>query len=240
MICTGLSDTEDAFDNAGVSRPSDGYHLRLGPLTPKEASESVVKAVKPLEALGLDFGPHGRPLAECAARIAKESDGWPKHLHCYVKAMFQQLKAMPRPSMGLVDLDAIVQAGNKARRTYYHARMRAGKAHESIVLALHDEISRKKVRRSQTAKAIGTAVRALRKSDPDAAAEWDEEYKGSTMKCFKDLLHAGLVALDATNVCFVPIPSLRTHVQGLVHSEEREGPKGTPLDQRGHGEQEPP
>ena len=227
VICTGLSDTEDAFDNAGISRPSDGYHLRLGSLTSKEASESVVNAVKPLEALGLDLGPGGRPLAECAARIAKESDGWPKHLHCYMKAMFQQLAAMPRPSMGLVDLMAVVEAGNKARLTYYDGRIRAGKTHETIVLALHDEASRKKVRRSQTAKVIGTALRALQKSDPDAAAEWESRYKGSTEKCFKDMLHAGLVALNAANVCFVPIPSLRTHVQGLVNSDECEGSEGT-------------
>lgn len=240
VICAGLSDTEDAFDNAGISRPADGHHLRLGPLTSKEASESVVHAVQPLENLGLDLGPGGRPLAECAARIAKESDGWPKHLHCYMKAMFQQLKAMPRPSLGLVDLKAVVAAGNKARRTYYDARIRAGKTHESIVWALHDETSRKTVRRSQTAKVIRTAVRALQRSDPDAAAEWEEEYKGSTVECFKAMLHAGLVALDAANVCFVPIPSLRTHVQGLVHSEEGEGPKGTSLEQRGHGEPEPP
>ena len=225
VICAGLSDSEDSLADAGVSRLAAGHHLRLGRLSAKEASGSVVRAVSPLAKLGLDIGEDGKLLAECAARFAKESDGWPKHLHCHMQAMFSQLSAMQRPSLTQFDLEAAVEAGNSERRRYYDGRLQAGKTHDSIVVALHDEVSRRKVRRSATNGIICNAVNELRQADAGAAAAWERQYEGSTEACFKAMLHAGLVGLDAGGFCFVPIPSLRAHIDALVCPEEGGAPQ---------------
>ena len=209
-ICAGLSNSEAALDDAGVSRPVADLTMRPGCLSADEARQSVRSALGELRTLGLEAGPDVVGL--WADRIAVASDGWPKHLQTYMRAMFKTLATLHRPSLDRADLGQAIEAGHEARVAYYNARLKAGRTPPPIVAALHRAMAQGEVAHWDALNVIHGAAETLRISAPGVANTWDKQFGGDAQACFARLLHAGLVSVDANDICHSPIPSLSAHV----------------------------
>ena len=209
-ICAGLSNSEAALDDAGVSRPVSHLTLRPGCLSADEAQQSVRSALGELRGLGLEARPDA--VDAWADRIAAASDGWPKHLQTYMRAMFKTLAALDRPSLDRADLGQAIEAGHKARVAYYNARLKAGRTPPPIIAELHRAMAQGEVAHWDALNVIHSAAEKMRASAPGAANTWDRQFGGDVQACFARLLHAGLVSLDADDVCRSPIQSLSAHV----------------------------
>lgn len=209
-ICAGLSNSEAALDDAGVSRPVADLTMRPGCLSADEARQSVRSALGELRTLGLEAGPDVVGL--WADRIAVASDGWPKHLQTYMRAMFKTLATLHRPSLDRADLGQAIEAGHEARVAYYNARLKAGRTPPPIVASLHRAMAQGEVAHWDALNVIHGAAETLRTSAPGVANTWDRQFGGDAQACFARLLHAGLVSLDANDICHSPIPSLSAYV----------------------------
>ena len=219
-ICAGLSSSEAALDDAGVSRPVAHLTMRPGCLSADEARQSVRFALAELRTAGLEASPD--VVGVWADRIAAVSDGWPKHLQTYMRAMFQTLAALPQPSLDKADLDRAIDAGHEARLAYYNARLKAGRTPPPVVAALHRAMAQGEVASWDALDVIHNAVEKMRASASGMASTWDRQFGGDVEACFARLLHAGLVSEDANDVCHSPIPSLSAHV--VARAPERTVP----------------
>ena len=209
VICTGLSDSIDAMDEAGVSRPAEGCTIRLGALSHQEAKTSVLMALGTLAGKGMEASTGA--IASVSERLAKESGGWPKHLQTYMGTLFRVLDAMERPSLLDVDMDAALVAGGLARRAYYADRLAREGAPAQLAAALVREIDARDVLSVDAPGLIELFVDGLPAHDRRA---WERRFAdGGSHACFRGMVHAGLIERDQHGFCRCPIPSLSTYVQ---------------------------
>lgn len=211
VMCAGLADSLLALNDAGLPRLSEGRALRLGKLSQREAQQAVRQAITPLRDLGLEIDD---ALLIGAARVAKASDGWPAHLHVYLTEAFRQLAAMPEPSAARLDWDAVLTNGTARRETYYAERLAATQTPPAILHAAVSAINQNQLVSKYTAmQAIADAVESLRQNGNTLAADmWDETFDGSATKCYRQMLHAGIITEDPFECCEVPIPTLATFI----------------------------
>jgi len=212
VICTGLSDSIDAMDEAGVSRPAEGCTIRLGALSHHEAKTSVLKALGTLAGKGMEASTG--MMNEVSERLAKESDGWPKHLQTYMGTLFRALDAMRRPSLLGMELDAVLGSGNEARRAYYADRLARGGVAAQLAATLVREIDARDVLSVDAPELIELFVGGLPTYKRKA---WERRFEdGGSHACFRSLVHAGLIERNRHGLCRCPMPSLSTYVQACA------------------------
>ena len=212
VLCAGLSDAKRALDAAGLSRLSQGLTLQLGRLSQDEATDCVVRTLSELvDEHGLIAD--GTSISRCAHRMAQDSDGWPKHLHTYMREMFGALSQAPAPITHIdMDLDAVMGRGGEARLEYYKDRLEAGSTPAFIVNRLLEASALRPIEAEDAESVLYNAAEELRRLDPGRLVNWDETFRGNPGRCFQELLHAGLVATDKKGFCHCPIPTLASHV----------------------------
>ncbi len=124
-VFAGLSDMAQALDRVGISRVAETIHA-LPALSAGESQEAV-RAFIENESLGLreTFRLEDREVIIQA--LARASEGWPRHLHCYLKALGEAIvqESSRRKPRGTIDLNAILDAGHILRIDYCESRMRA-------------------------------------------------------------------------------------------------------------------
>ena len=153
VLGIGLQNTQQVLGN-----PADGSEgicrvaapIKLGPLPYPEAVTAMDRSMQAL----------GHPIAELAAvALAKASDGFPHHIHGYLKGAME--------AIGKYDsLDAdgalaeAVAAGDEARADYYDTRLAMLVDQDAMlpVIEAMVETGRKSLRRSEAVHAVSGAA----------------------------------------------------------------------------------
>ena len=212
VICAGLADSLLALDDAGISRPADEHVLRIGCLPQAKVEQSVKSAVTALASYGLTIDPN--VLQDCANRMAEACYGWPAHLHTHMRQMFRHMSGMPDISLTGMDLDAVMRSADQQRQEHYGLRVKTSETPPPVLHAAVSAIGHNRPASKYTVmQAIQDSTESLRKNGNALIADiWDETFDGSAAKCYRQMLHAGIITEDPFECCEVPIPTLATFI----------------------------
>ena len=207
LVCSGLSNSEDALGRAGLSRLGTENCIPLGSLTPVETLDCARATLDFVRQRGLP-GSDGAA-QRWAGRIASSSDGWPRHLQNYFTATWETLAAQDIPSLDAADLDATIRRGDARREDYYIKRISRTGLPVSVIGALHEQLALgKSLDEYQVMNVLDDAIAAL----PDGVQRSIKGRFAASDDCLENLLHAGIVSLDRHKRCVSPIPSLHQFV----------------------------
>ena len=218
LVCGGLSTSAARLGEAGLSRLDEGRVLSIDALTAAEAQRSLE------ESLGImadDVGGIAGHPDRWGRALAPPTQGWPQHVTCHFRAAAEALLASDRLAFDDANLrDALARAEDNMRH-YYDRRLEASRTQTMVVYAVHEAINARTTRRTD-AMAVVDAVRPL-------LGRHDAEDHDATFRragdCINQMLYAGVVAY-ATNVrtspLSIPIPSMATHIAGLLTTAQRE------------------
>ena len=162
LLGIGLQHTlrvlESGDSGAGLSRPAT--HLRLGTMATDDAEEAITGA---LEALGGDISKPG------AATLAHMSQGFPQHIHGYIKgacAAYDEHGGLDTPAA----IDAAAAFGHRLRQDHYQSRLAAmGAASRSAMLNVAATMLERAVDWLDWDDAVAAA--AAKREDPEAVVE---------------------------------------------------------------------
>lgn len=208
LICSGLSDSEDALERTGLTRIGTAQKIALGPLAREESVECARRTLGAVRTLGVGGGEEGR-FDSWAGRVADACDGWPRHLQNYFIATWEVLAGQEKPNTDRMDIEAVMERGDDLRRAYYVERVARTGLPNEVLAALHCRLRREeRLDRLQAAGVVGEAVDRL----PPRHRQMIRTDMPNDADCLTRLLHSGVVALDAERRCVSPIPSLSDHI----------------------------
>ena len=207
LVCSGLSNSEDALGRAGLSRLGTENCIPLGSLTHEETLDCARATLDFVRQRGLP-GSDGAA-QRWAGRIASSSDGWPRHLQNYFTATWETLAAQDIPSLDAADLDATIRRGDARREDYYINRVSRTGLPISVVGALHEQLALgESLDEYQVMSVIDDAIAAL----PEGVRRSIKGRFAASDDCLDNLLRAGIVSLDQHKRCVSPIPSLHQFI----------------------------
>ena len=122
LLLAGLAWSRERLKEAGVSRfatDNIGHVQTLAPLQPEEAAESVKLMLE-------EHYVTGDETEDIASWIAGLSDGWPQHLHHYMRALAGELAAKGG-NLSEVNRDWIQAEGDAKRQAYYLDRLQGAR-----------------------------------------------------------------------------------------------------------------
>ena len=114
LLAAGLATTPSVFRSLGISRFSEKYNIKLGPLS-KNSERAVIFAWITKDA-NVTEDPE-----EWIDAIVKETHGWARHVHSYARHASEYLKANGR-IMTPDGLKAVLELGRSGRIQYYEQR----------------------------------------------------------------------------------------------------------------------
>ncbi len=203
LLLAGLAWSRERLKEAGVSRFATGNisHVQtLEPLQLEEAAESVKLMLK-------EHHVTGNETEDIASWIAGLSDGWPQHLHHYMRALAGELAAKGG-NLSEVNRDLIQADGDAKRRAYYFDRL------QSSLVGTHTRLL------AQVASTIGIdgchydeLVRMLRNK------LWQEELDHSEVMpegmrpqgFIQEMIRSGLIHRVVDEIT-IPIPSFMQYL----------------------------
>lgn len=206
LVCAGLSNTAMHLGRADLSRIENV--LTLGGLSMEDAQDCANRTLRQ----ALEHGVRGTQgdVDTWGERIARASDGWPRHLHTYLQATWEALAKMVAPDLSKADMDAVIASGDAERRIYYRRRAALSGCPSHILRETH--------RRIYAAGEAGYGPvyeRALRDTIADAMSQaperelrdWEERFP-TLDDGIDSMLRAGVLSTDHTGAYCSPIPSL--------------------------------
>jgi len=203
LVCSGLSNSQDILERAGLSRIGTGNRFSLSPLAVDEAltcARSTFDLVRNMGLPGSD-----KAASEWAERVAYACDGWPRHLQNYFNACWTTLGSQDTPSLDSADLEAAMSLGDELREKYYADRIARTSLPIEVLAALQQEIDENQsVTDYQAISSIGYAIDAL----PATTKQAVRHRFSSDAACFDKILAVGIVSLDDRKRCVSPIPTL--------------------------------
>lgn len=162
LVGIGLQNTvrvlESSDSRGGLSRPAT--HLRLGTLTIDDAEQAITGA---MQALGGEIPKQG------AATLAQMSQGFPQHIHGYIRgacAAYDKHGGLDSPAA----IDDAAEYGHRQREEHYQDRLAAlGAANRSAMLNVAETM----LERGVDQLAWDAAVEAARtkRENPEAVIE---------------------------------------------------------------------
>ena len=209
-IFAGLAHADGVLQNCGISRFSRGHDRTLSGLPLDDAVEIVRLMLAECRVRGDEEIMH-----RWAKALAKESCGWPQHLHVSLQGLAAKLLAAAEPGR-LEDLDsdfgiAVLNASALAREEYYERRIDAPLAGAWQLLA-------------ETLRRTGKATpRDAVLGHIQAAARPGEESKsipnGLNAEKFLDhMIRRGVLQRAPGHMLVCPIPSLRDYIERIAQS----------------------
>ena len=199
-VFAGLSDTPFALAQAGISRTARPF-VNLRELSAEE-SESVVIGFIDASQFGIVNCFNDDDQARIAKSLAAASEGWPRHLHCYLQGLANSLVSDLRREepLGEIDLDLVLEFGHKAR--YQYCRDRLDSADLGIYkIAIMDVL--------EISDGRDIAVQKIQKTAEDKygiSIERAEVY-------YRRAIHSGVLEeseFGSEVCCRFPIPSFQT------------------------------
>lgn len=209
-VFAGLAHSDEVLQNCGISRFSRGHDRTLSALPLDDAVEIVHLMLAECRVRGDE-----EIMRRWAKSLAKESCGWPQHLHVFLQALAAQLLAASEPGR-LEDIDsefgiAVLNASARAREEYYERRINAPLANAWQLLAETLRRTGKAAPRDAVLGHIRAAVRpgGGPRSIPN---EFDAER-------FLDLMiRRGILQRVPGHMLVCPIPSLRDYIERIARS----------------------
>ncbi len=203
LLAAGLGTTKASFGKLGISRFSEDCVVELSTLS-KESERAVIEDWIKKEGRG-----QGDSSAWLDA-IAKETHGWPRHVHSYAKHASEYLQS----NSGVMTSDglsSVLEAGHKARKVYYKQRVDDFKPSEIQCLA----------------KAIADVQPGIPMDDVDIVSSMTQKFGDDRAEeLFKRLEEKGI--LEKTTLGYiVPIPSMHIWLKETYTRETIEFPRET-------------
>jgi len=186
LLAGGLRTTLKGFDSLKVSRFAEDCYVELGALS-KESERAVIH-----DWIVKEGGAKGDP-TQWIDTIARETHGWPRHVHSYAKCASNQLKE-DSGIMTTDGLDAIIESGRKGRIQYY--KQRINKFHGDELQCLLDSIADVSSKASTSRLTIMSALTQI----------YDKE---EAEVLFDKFIEKGIIEQDGDGYV-IPIPSMHT------------------------------
>ncbi len=206
FLFAGLSRTRETLESFGLSRFSSGCVCYLEGLDPK-AERQVLE-----DWLLMEFQTPSDPKGWIDT-IMQRTEGWPRHLQSYVNAMNEYLNI--GDSLNDTLLQKVLDFGDYLKNQYYIQRCQGIPNDEKyfinkVIQSLPEHFNGKDF------------VSLLSKKVPEERAVFLYE------KC----LSKGIIHLNDRDVCSIPVPSLKTHLNTYhdTPNPSHEKTKGSPID----------
>ena len=207
-VFAGLAYSNSVLQKLGISRFSQGHEITLSALASEEATEIVLRMLTEFRVRG-----DKELKSQWAQTLAKESCGWPQHLHVSMQALAAQLPAATTPG-SLEPFDSkfgseVLKASAQAREQYYERRI-----DEKLVVAL-DLVA-------ETLRRIGRgAFRSEVVAHIHEAAQPGHGTrslpKGHDAEMFLDrMIRRGVLQHTSGHELVCPIPSLRNYIERIA------------------------
>ena len=213
-IFAGLAHSDEVLKNCSISRFSRGHDRTLSAL-PFDDAVDIVRLM----------------LAECRIRgdeeimrrwaqiLAKESCGWPQHLHVSLQALAAQLLAASEPGR-LEDVDsefgiAVLNASAQAREEYYERRIDASLAGAWQLLAETLRRTDKAAPRDAVLGYIRAGAR-LHEGSKSLPKEYDAE------RFLDHMIRRGVLQRASGHMLVCPIPSFRDYIERIARNTQPE------------------
>ena len=207
-VFAGLAYLSGVLRERGISRFSQGHEITLSALASEEATEIVLRMLTEFRVRG-----DKELKSQWAQTLAKESCGWPQHLHVSMQALAAQLPAATTPG-SLEPFDSkfgseVLKASAQAREQYYERRI-----DEKLVVAL-DLVA-------ETLRRIGRgAFRSEVVAHIHEAAQPGHGTrslpKGHDAEMFLDrMIRRGVLQHTSGHELVCPIPSLRNYIERIA------------------------
>ena len=228
LVCAGLSTSSARLADAGISRLGATRHIRLGGLAADEAIDCAERTLALSRQWGVDVPDD--EMKVWAQAIAEASDHWPRHLHCYLQAVWGVLADQDAPSLAAASLAEALARGRELREAYYLERLRNGGVPLEVAGTLHLRLADGGV--LDLLEATLLVGETIDERLSPRAREIARSAFPADSHCFNAMLKSGLVSLDERDLCISPIPSMTDFVldrcEGLGIQLHRRGESPAP------------
>ena len=214
-LFAGLLNTEDVLGSHGVglSRLA-GIPTQLGSLSKSEAREVIIGTLNH-DSLGLSDSFREEDQNYLASSLEIASDRWPRHLHYYVQGVLleileDQQREVPRHE---IDLNRVLNHGHDARINYYQRQLRR----------LRPSVGSYKGRTLiETLRALSANQNIPLEQLENSLSDVLSVSKSEAADVIDVAIHIGILTPPqiGEKVTQIPIPSLRTFIQGGQDAEK--------------------
>ncbi|MCY3793287.1 MAG: AAA family ATPase [Gammaproteobacteria bacterium] len=204
LVCAGLSTSSARLADAGISRVSASHQIRLGGLAADEAIDCAERTLAFSRQWGVDAP--GEEIKVWAEDIAEASDLWPRHLQCYLQAVWALLAEQDAPSLASASLEDALAKGRELREAYYLDRLSNSGVPLEVAGTLHGCLA--DGRALDLGAATDLAGEAIDGRLSARARERVRSVFPTDSDCINAMLRSGLVSLDERDLCISPIPSM--------------------------------
>ena len=200
VLGVGLQHTQLVLGNpadgsSGISRVAEP--IKLAPLSYEEALEAIDRNMR---AMGHEIG------EESVVALAKASQGFPQHIHGYLKGAIEAISRYGSLETER-SLEDALNAGDQARADYYDTRLSMLPDQDAMLPVIETmlETGRKSLRRSEAVAVVGNR---------SAEASSDGE------NIVQQAIAHGVLTLDKGGVSF-GIPSFHSHMEQLLNEHRQ-------------------
>ena len=209
-VFAGLSNAPSVLDDIGISRYSDEAHIRLGRLAQEHAQQAVHQLFGRYHVQGSD-----KNKAALALFVAKNSQGFPQHLHVGLKGVARMLAEsggmLSNESHRFSHQMAQAEQAAKQRRHLFYASKMTGELHKyrhSVIDIIHKTQRTKNPLEQE--HLIAWAHHSMRQRSPLEQKPTQDDAVALIQKMHR----RGVLELTPEGRAEVPIPSMRTWLTG--------------------------
>ena len=204
-VFAGLAYSNAVLQKFGISRFSQGHEITLSALASEEATEIVLRMLAEYRVRG-----DTELRSQWANALARESCGWPQHLHVAMQALASQLPAATTPgSLEPVDSQfgsAVLKASAQGREQYCERRI-----DEKLVVAL--DLVAETLRRIGSGAFRSEVIAHIRETAQPGHGNKSLP-KGHDAEMFLDrMIRRGVLQHASGHKLVCPIPSLQNYIE---------------------------
>ena len=191
-VFAGLSDTGYRLKKVGITRPAEKA-FNLGLL---EQDEGIHVCRSTIQTLNISKLFKSNDLDTVCAHLDNASDGWPRHIHHYVRHFVHEVLKSHEEGRDWVDLNYVLDLGHDNRIEYYQDRL------NETDWELADKVLNDVAKKSATKEPLTFGT--LHKSFGDVIGH------ANVKSVLQQYVHDGIFDKNRDGTYSFPIPSLRT------------------------------
>ena len=209
VLGVGLQHTQLVLGNpadgsSGISRVAEP--IKLAPLSYEEALEAIDRNMR---AMGHEIAD------ESVVALATASQGFPQHIHGYLKAAIEAISRYGSLEAER-SLEDALRAGDQARADYYDTRLSMLPDQDAMLPVIETmlETGRKSLRRSEAVAVVEPSTRVREGPAPRSKPSLDGE------NIVQQAIAHGVLTLNRGGVSF-GIPSFHSHMEQLLNEHRQ-------------------
>ena len=217
LVCAGLSTSSARLADAGISRVSASRHIRLGRLPTHEALGCAERTL----ALSRQWGVHvpDGEMKAWAVTIAEPSHHWPRHLYCYLQAVWGVGVCGSGPaSLATASLGEALEQCRELLEDYYLERRRNSGVPLEVAGTLHMHLADGRV--LKLGEAIDLTGEAIDERLSASSRARARDAFPSDSDCVDAMPKSGLVSLDEHEFCVSPVPPMTDFIPDRCEGRE--------------------